>query len=116
MTTEELQELIRTSSFFNRFNDPNFTQNWYAAFCNNEYKLRDGSLYSCSWRTSGRTVADIRKLHGFDEDYLHWYCSGITILENPKTKYVSEGEITPEIFKCLKEIGLKPNLKRYMGM
>jgi len=111
MTTEELKELVITSSFFNSFNDPNFAQNWYAAFCNNEYKLNDNSLYSCSWRSSGETVADIRKLHGYEEDYLYWYCSGIVSTyrsENPKTKYVSEGEITPEIFKCLKEIGLQP--------
>jgi hypothetical protein len=67
--------------------------------------------WSCTWRSSGRIVADMRE----KGDYLDWYCSGIVgddIKGAPA--YASEGMVTEEIEADLLRLGwnvldTKPN-------
>jgi len=99
-------------------NDDAYAQNFYAALCNQEWQeedvweiLRD-QTWSCSWRSAGAIVAEIRG-HG---DYLDWYCSGsgvwhdrdgYTPTESEK-RYVPEGMITDEIRWDLAQLGWHP--------
>lgn len=117
---QEYFERVKNSSFFHKFKEDYFAQNWYAAFCNNDFQVDGEHEYSTSWRGSGGDVATIRGMHDIHEDYIDWYCSGMgtysEILDkaiNPETKYVPEGTITPEVEACLKEIGfvLIPEVK-----
>ena len=56
-----------------------YAQNLYAALCNNTFQQNEvwprltGTTWSCSWRSSGGIVADMRG----SGDYIDWYCSGI---------------------------------------
>jgi hypothetical protein len=57
-----------------------YAQHLYAAMCNNEFQqlqvmpiLRD-QRWSCSWRSAGGIVAELRAR---GEDYMDYYCSGI---------------------------------------
>lgn len=117
---EEYYNRIKNSSFFDKFKEDYFAQNWYAAFCNNDFKVDEEYFWSASWRSSGGDVATIRGMHDIHEDYIDWYCSGMgtfsEILDKatkPETKYVPEATITPEVEACLKEIGfvLIPEVK-----
>jgi hypothetical protein len=89
-----------------------YAQNLYAAFCNNEFQkiemwpvLKD-ELWSVSWRSAGRVVAELRDC---GEDYLDWYCSGIYGGEWSdgiiKPEYVAEGIITDEVREDLRQLG-----------
>lgn len=83
--------------------DEKYAQNLYAALCNNEFQKNDvesiltNRLWSCSWRSAGGIIANMRE----EGDYLDWYCTGI----NGATKYeddhiegyVTEGLVTNEI-------------------
>ena len=57
-----------------------YAQNLYAALCNNSFQKQDvwlilkDAYWSCSWRSAGGIVADLRDC---GEDYMDWYCSGI---------------------------------------
>ena len=94
--------------------DDVYAQNLYAAMCNQEWQYQDvwtvltDRTWSCSWRTSGAIVADIRS----KSDYMDWYCSGS--LGNPDNhghtpnRFVGEGYITDEIRHDLAEIGWVP--------
>jgi len=97
---------VKTSSFLGRFIDDYFAQNFYAAICNNEYKVDDSDVIaSYSWRSSGGIVAEIRSLVNIlNEDCMNWYCSGISIFHDKG--YVEEGSLTEEIEGCLIQIGL----------
>jgi len=103
----DLIDRVKNSSFLGRFIDDYFAQNFYAAFCNNEYAVDDNDVVaSYSWRTSAEIVAEIRSLVNiFHEDYMNWYCSG-TMSNQPD--YVREEVITDEINRCLNQIGLVP--------
>jgi hypothetical protein len=96
-----------------------YAQNFYAALCNREWYERDmwqvlqNRTWSCSWRTSGGIVADIR---GNGEDCMDWYCSGM-MKSHPDDdrgstdsikNYVAEGMITAEIRSDLAQIGWYP--------
>ena len=59
--------------------DDVYAQHLYAAMCNNEFTKNDvwpiltGKRWSCSWRSAGGIIADMRE----EGDYIDWYCSGI---------------------------------------
>lgn len=59
--------------------DEVYAQNLYAAMCNNHFTKNDvipiltEKRWSCSWRSAGGIVADMRQ----EGDYIDWYCSGI---------------------------------------
>ena len=102
----DLIDRVKNYSFLERFTDDYFAQNFYAAFCNNEYAVDDTDVIaSYSWRSSGAIVAQIRNLIiSSHEDYMNWYCSGISIFHDKG--YVEEGVLTEEIEGCLIQIGL----------
>ena len=86
-----------------------YAQNLYAAMCNNVFRkneiwplLRD-EYWSCSWRSAGGIVADLRG----QGDYIDWYCSGIFGAgeEDSHMGYVSESTVTDEIRQDLFAIG-----------
>jgi len=90
-----------------------YSKNLYAALCNNRFFYGDIE-WSCSWRTSGGIVADIRNC---GEEYIDWYFSGI----GGKEGDVSEGTVTDEIRLDLMMMGwtvkpyeprLKPGIYR----
>jgi hypothetical protein len=78
----------------------NYSQNIYAALCNNKFKNKSGTVWSCSWRSAGGLVAGIRE----EGDYLDWYCSGIAYEVLPEG-FVLEQTITEEIQKDFESIG-----------
>jgi hypothetical protein len=99
--------------------DDAYAQNFYAALCNQSWYEQDvwevlcDRVWSCSWRGSGRIVADIRG----SGDYMDWYCSGMANmnmefepepLTEPIKRYVSEGTVTDEIRQDLACLGWYP--------
>lgn len=95
-----------------------YAQNLYAAMCNMQWQKTDvmpilkDELWSCTWRSAGGIVADLRG----EGDYLSWYCSGISggsYLQDDYDDlvdkgYVKESHITDEILADLKQIGWHP--------
>lgn len=90
-----------------------YSQNLYAALCNNRF-FYGNEEWTCSWRVSAGIIADIRNC---GEEYIDWYCSGI----GDKEGYVSEGFVTDEIKLNLMMMGwivkpyeprLKPGIYR----
>ena len=86
-----------------------YAQNLYAAMCNNVFqrnevwpRLRD-EYWSCSWRSAGGIVAELRG----QGDYIDWYCSGIIGVGEADSfqGYVSESTVTDEIRQDLFAIG-----------
>ena len=93
-----------------------YAQNLYAAMCNMRWQpqemwsvLKD-EYWSCSWRSAGAIVADLRNC---GEGYMDWYCSGIVgddlSVDHAAYKYVPEGEVTDEILADLARIGWRPS-------
>jgi hypothetical protein len=76
-----------------------YSQNLYAALCNNEF-IKNNQIWSCSWRSSGGIVANLRE----QGDYIDWYCSGIGTTNK---KYVAESVVTDEVFKDIDSLGWK---------
>lgn len=102
-------------------NNKSYAQNLYAALCNMQWQkiavipILKEELWSCSWRSAGGIVADIREQ---GEDYMDWYCSGMGGFtafadEDPEEtqkafdakRYVPEGHVTDEIMKDLNTLG-----------
>ena len=86
-----------------------YAQNLYAAMCNNVFqpnevwpRLRD-EYWSCSWRSAGGIVAELRG----QGDYIDWYCSGIMGAGEADSfqGYVGESTVTDEIRQDLFAIG-----------
>lgn len=84
-----------------------YAQNVYAALCNMQWQRREvmpilrGSFWSISWRGAGGLVADLRQCN---EDYMDWYCSGMSGNDG----YVGEGFVTEEIEYDLGLLGWQP--------
>lgn len=79
-------------------NSKSYSQNLYAAMCNNLF-YKEGREWSCSWRYSGGIIADLRDV---GEDYLDFYCSGIG---SETGEYVGESFVTNEIREDLLKLG-----------
>ena len=117
---------LRTSELIiEKCKDKIYAQHLYAAMCNNEFTKNEvwpilsDKRWSCSWRSAGGIVADIRQ----EGDYIDWYCSGIRNNEDltdedlkqlsreEQEKYletkasVSESVVTDEIRQDLLSIG-----------
>lgn len=73
-----------------------YSQNLYAALCNNHF-VRDDAKWACSWRQAGSVVANLLG----EGDYLDWYCSGTSDFGN----FVPEGVVTEEIRNDLALLG-----------
>lgn len=113
-TTEWILEKVRTSD--------SYAQNLYAAMCNMQWQKRElwpelsEQRWSCSWRSSGGIIADMRQ----EGDYIDWYCSGMGGLNQEydaketnaewqkRTGYVPEGLVTEEIELDLNRLGWRP--------
>jgi hypothetical protein len=103
-----------------------YAQNLYAAMCNNEFQrldvmdiLRD-QRWSCSWRSAGGIVAEMRDCN---EDYMDYYCSGIRgdtnlsdeefamldpdrqIKYKESLAFVPESVVTDDVREDLRDIG-----------
>lgn len=91
-----------------------YAQNLYAAMCNMQFQKMEifpilkEERWSCSWRSAGGIVADLRE----EGDYINWYCSGINPYydddEYQKLNYVPEGTVTEEIRQDLRKLGWIP--------
>lgn len=73
-----------------------YSQNLYAALCNNEFVKQD-KTWSCSWRSAGGIVSNLRE----EGDYIDWYCSGI----GKDSPYVAESVVTKEIRTDIEGLG-----------
>ena len=91
-------------------NTKTYAQNLYAALCNQDWQRNDvwpllkDQRWSCSWRSAGGIVADMRE----EGDYIDWYCSGIQ--GNPDDDWIDlghvpEGTVTDEIQQDLFRLG-----------
>lgn len=101
-STDWILEKVRNSEIY--------SQNLYAALCNNDFVKQDvieilkENYWSCSWRSAGGIIANMRQ----QGDYIEWYCSGIKGTESEEDKlnlFVSEGTVTDEIRSDLKQLG-----------
>jgi hypothetical protein len=111
------EDLKNDTLIMEKIKDDRYAQNVYAALCNMRWQpaevwpvLQD-DYWSCSWRSAGGVVADLR---GVGEDYMDWYCSGIgSGLGNGDPSgikgYVSEGEVTDEIREDFARLGWHPS-------
>ena len=98
--------------------DKRYAQNLYAAMCNTDWQrievlpILKNERWHCSWRGAGGIVANLRAC---SEDYMDWYCSGITggltydTEEDERImaekRYVPEGTVTEEIRADLETLG-----------
>jgi hypothetical protein len=101
-----------------------YAQNLYAAMCNNDFQKNEfmpllaGRTWSCSWRSAGGVIADMRE----QGDYIDWYCSGIRgepltdeefnllteeqqIGYKERAGFVGESVVTDEIRRDLRRLG-----------
>jgi hypothetical protein len=86
-----------------------YSQNLYAAMCNNTFKNKNEKKWFCSWRYAGGIVADMRQ----EGDYIDWYCSGIRDVSYDEEEnkswdgrsFVSESTVTEEIEEDLRKLG-----------
>jgi hypothetical protein len=73
-----------------------YSQNLYAALCNNEFSKQD-KIWSCSWRSAGGIVSNLRE----EGDYINWYCSGI----GSDVPFLPESVVSDEIRKDIEDLG-----------
>lgn len=96
------QDLLNSIEIKNKCNNSEvYSQNLYAALCNNRFYY-DNKEWTCSWRYAGGLVSEIN----FHNDYMDYYCSGIS----NRNGFVSEGFVTDEIRLDLIKLGwiIKP--------
>lgn len=105
-----------------KLQDRRYAQNVYAALCNIRWQPKEvwpvlqDEYWSCSWRSAGGFVANLRN-NG--EDYMDYYCTGIRggfdLSKSSdedyfaKNGYVSEGEVTDEIREDFARLGWTPS-------
>lgn len=86
-----------------------YSQNLYAAMCNNEFIKNDvwpllkEEKWSCSWRYAGGIIADMRE----EGDYIDWYCSGMggPMGDMGMQGYLPESVVSEEIKDDLLKLG-----------
>ena len=113
-----LEKDMETCDWFKeKLANKGYAQNVYAAMCNNRFFKISDSLailtddsWSCTWRYAGGVIARLRNRH---EDYLDYYCSGMTYdltLDLPLVTYVEESVVTDEVREDILKIGwiIKP--------
>ena len=110
------QDLNNSEMILAKVKDARYAQNLYAALCNMQWQktevfpiLKD-ELWSCTWRSSGGIIAELRDC---GEDYMDWYCSGMSSNEyegehSDMLGYVSESTVTDEIREDLASLGWRP--------
>lgn len=105
-TTQWILDKVRASD--------SYAQNLYAALCNNDFTKNEiwpvlqDKKWSCSWRSAGGIVANMRQ----EGDYIDWYCSGMNGGWNSSGDdigYVNESIVTDEIRDDLLKLGWKVN-------
>ena len=100
-----------------------YAQNVYAALCNMQWQplevvpILKNETWSCTWRSAGGIVADLRSK---GEDYMDYYCSGMGGVaalpeeigdedrleaEFAARGHVSEGTVTDEIREDFLRLG-----------
>jgi len=111
------KDIANAAWFLEKLQDKAYAQNVYAAICNNRFFKSDDSLailtedcWTASWRVSGEIIA---KLRNRNEDYIDYYCSGLSYdLEEdlPLRNYVEEGLVTEEVREDFIKLGwiIKP--------
>ena len=112
----DLEEDIKNDAIIMaKLQNPTYAQNVYAAMCNMRWQpqevwsvLKD-DYWSCSWRSAGGILADLRNCN---EDYMDYYCSGIIgedlAESDSRFGFVSEGEVTDEVSADFARLGWKP--------
>jgi hypothetical protein len=126
------EDLMQSKEFLHKIRTrKDYAQNVYAALCNMRWQplevmpiLKD-EYWSCSWRSAGGIVANFRRTVA-TEDYMDWYCSGISggfslaggynnetehdaQEEFIARKYVPEGTVTDEIREDFATLGWAPS-------
>lgn len=113
-------EMEAAEWFVAKVQDKRYAQNLYAALCNMRWQPREvfeilrDEYWTCSWRSAGSIVADLRRSN---EDYLDFYCSGMSASYNyredqqqlDRMGYVNEGTVTDEIREDLLKLGWQPS-------
>ncbi len=110
-------DLFNSQMILEKIVDYNYAQNLYAAICNNEFqKDKSNFIWTRSWRSSGRLIAELRNsVLNSAENYMTYYCSGIQSqnedlpddIYNRIKNYVHEGVVTEEIKNDLASLGWK---------
>lgn len=103
-------EMEKDAIVIQYLNDRDIAKEFYAAMCNMRWrkietappdeqiidrlKGVDRHIWSCSWRSAGGIIADIRNAnYNTTEDYMDYYCSG------------SEGNVTYIVEECFNRMG-----------
>lgn len=116
MIDNNLEEDMKNSKMIlEKVKQDHYAQHLYAAMCNMQWQKSEmwpvltGDKWSCTWRSSGGIVAELRG----EGDYLDWYCSGMGGMSDWRdteqyNNYVSEGSVTDEIRADLGSLGWHP--------
>ena len=116
MSREEFIDIIENSEILDKFENFDYAQNFYAAFCNVDwaYEVTNTEIkeVSFSWRTIADIVAELRDS---GESHIDFYCSGMICDVNadeaaflspiPQEYFVSEGVVTDEVMADLNAVG-----------
>jgi hypothetical protein len=90
-------DLFNSNYIVEKCKNTTYAQHLYAALCNNVF-IKDGHQWTCSWRYSGGIIAELRNC---GEDYIDWYCSGIS----DRTDLMREGCVSEEVRKDINDLG-----------
>lgn len=119
MDRDLYQDMQDCDWFVAKLQERRYAQNVYAALCNMRWQpmdvlpiLRD-EYWSCTWRSAGDIVADLR---GQGEDYMDYYCSGIQDFSSDQADpnfasggFVAESVVTDEVRQDLESLGWRPS-------